>query len=159
MVHYEHTEVGFNYRMSNLLAAVGRGQLENLEGPQAKLARRSATNQRYREAFASIDGVSFQPVPQWSTPNWWLTCIVLDPAVHGTDATQRVTKALEAEDIESRPLWKPMHLQPVFADSPARLNGVSERLFGTGMCLPSGSSMTTADVDRVSTIVAELLTR
>jgi dTDP-4-amino-4,6-dideoxygalactose transaminase len=154
VVHYEHEEVGFNYRMSNLLAAVGLGQIEQLD---AKIARRRAINERYRAGLAGIAGVSWQPVPSWSEPNWWLTCIVVDPAVHGEGRCEEIRLALEADDIESRPLWKPMHLQPVFADAPALATGVSERLFRTGMCLPSGSSMTDADVDRVLAVLAPML--
>jgi dTDP-4-amino-4,6-dideoxygalactose transaminase len=146
VVHYEHEEIGYNYRMSNLLAAVGRGQLEGLD---AKIARRTAINNKYKAALAHLDGVSWQPVPQWSTPNYWLTCMVLDPAVFGDDGCERVRLALESDDIESRPLWKPMHLQPVFRDAPSVLNGLSEQLFKTGMCLPSGSGTPDADIDRV----------
>ncbi len=157
VVHYEHTDIGFNYRMSNLLAAVGRGQLESLPG---KVARRTEINIRYRAAL-NQPGLSWQPIPEWSRPNNWLTCMVLDPAVqatvNGMCACDRVRAALDAEDIECRPMWKPMHLQPVFADAPALVNGVSERLFHTGLCLPSGSSMTDADVDRVIAIIAATL--
>ena len=157
VVHYEHTDIGFNYRMSNLLAAVGRGQLEGLD---EKVARRTEINQRYRAGLTQA-GISWQPVPAWSQPNNWLTCMVLDPAVfpdrNGMSACDRVRAALDGEDIECRPLWKPMHLQPVFADAPALVNGVSERLFRTGLCLPSGSSMTDADVDRVIGIISATL--
>jgi dTDP-4-amino-4,6-dideoxygalactose transaminase len=152
-VHYEHTDIGYNYRMSNLLAAVGRGQLEGLP---SKVARRTEINQRYRQAL-SMEGISWQPVPVWSVPNNWLTCLVVDPAVHGADATERIRVALDAEDIESRPLWKPMHLQPVFAGAPSLVTGVSERLFQTGMCVPSGSSMSNEDVDRVAGLILAVL--
>jgi dTDP-4-amino-4,6-dideoxygalactose transaminase len=149
--HYEHEEVGYNYRMSNLLAAVGRGQLEGLD---RKIARRTEINARYRAALGHIEGVSWQPVPDWSVPNNWLTCLVLDPVVFGDDACERVRLALEAGDIESRPLWKPMHLQPVFRDAPAVVNGEAERLFRTGLCVPSGSGASDADIDRVIAAMA-----
>ena len=108
--HYEHTEIGFNYRLSNLLAAVGRAQLEVL--PERVAARRRI-NARYRELLADMPGISFMPEASYGRSNCWLTCIVVDPGEAGTDR-EAIRLALEAEDIESRPLWKPMHLQPVF---------------------------------------------
>jgi pyridoxal phosphate-dependent aminotransferase EpsN len=155
VVHYEHQEVGFNYRMSNLLAAVGRGQLEALDH---KVARRNQINERYKAGLGDINGVSWQPIPEWSKPNQWLSCIVLDPAVFGDGVCERVRLALEADDIESRPLWKPMHMQPIFAKFPSVLNGVGERLFRTGLCVPSGSGMPDTDVDRVVAIIRQTLT-
>jgi dTDP-4-amino-4,6-dideoxygalactose transaminase len=146
-VHYEHTEIGFNYRLSNLLAAMGRAQLERL--PEMS-ARRIVINARYRKAFAELDSLSFMPIadPGW---NGWLTCVVFrDPAVR-----DHVQKTLEADDIESRPLWKPMHLQPVFAGNPAVVDGTSQRLFEHGLCLPSGSVLTDDDVDRVASLVID----
>ena len=123
-VHYEHTEIGFNYRLSNLLAAVGRAQVARL---QQMIDRRLQINQRYREAFVG-PSVEFMPVPAWSGWNGWLTCVLL------TDGTvrDRVIDALAAADIEARPLWKPLHLQPVFADATAHLDGTSEALFARG---------------------------
>ncbi len=132
--HYEHTEIGFNYRLSNLLAAVGRAQLAVL--PERVDARRRV-NGRYRELLADTPGISFMPEAPYGEGNCWLTCIVVDPDEAGTDR-ERIRLALEAEDIESRPLWKPMHLQPVFADVPAYGGEVSARLFERGLCLPSG---------------------
>ncbi len=143
--HYEHTEIGFNYRLSNLLAAFGRGQLSTLPD---RIARRRQINDRYRAALAGVPGVGFQPVPAGSEPNWWLTCITLDPAVCAV-RPEALRLHLEAADIEARPLWKPMHLQPVFAGAPRRVDGTAETLFRTGLCLPSGSAMTDADLDRV----------
>ena len=130
--HYEHTEIGFNYRLSNLLAAVGRAQLAVL--PERVDARRRI-NGRYRELLADTPGISFMPEAPYGESNCWLTCIVVDPDEAGTDR-ERIRLALEAEDIESRPLWKPMHLQPVFADAPAYGGEVSARLFERGLCLP-----------------------
>jgi dTDP-4-amino-4,6-dideoxygalactose transaminase len=146
-VHYEHTEVGFNYRLSNLLAAVGRAQLERLP---AMSARRVEINGRYQDAFADLDGLSFMPIadPGW---NGWLTCVVFDDPV----VRDHVHKPLDADDIESRPLWKPMHLQPVFAGHRAVADGTSQRLFEHGLCLPSGSVLTDSDVDRVAGLVID----
>jgi len=144
-VHYEHAEIGFNYRLSNLLAAFGRGQLADLD---RRVARRTAINERYRAALADVAGISFMPDAGYGTPTWWLTCITIDPAVTGVDREQ-VRLALEAADIESRPTWKPMHLQPVFAEAPAFVDGTSAEIFERGLCLPSGSGLTDADQDRV----------
>lgn len=152
--HYEHAECGFNYRMSNLLAAMGRGQVEGLA---AKVARRGEIHCSYRQAFAGVAGLSWQPVPEWSQPNRWLTCVVLDEGVHGVGRCEEIRVALEALDIETRPLWKPMHLQPVFRDAPSVATGVSERLFGTGLCLPSGSGLSASELERVCSAVRPLL--
>jgi dTDP-4-amino-4,6-dideoxygalactose transaminase len=143
--HYEHSEIGFNYRMSNLLAALGRGQLEGL--PQ-KVARRRAINAQYRAAFAEAPGVGFLPNAPDGEPTNWLTVITLD------DPTP-VREHLESLDIEARPAWKPMHRQPVFAECEMRGGAVAEAIFTRGLCLPSGSSMTDADVARVVDAVLE----
>lgn len=143
--HYEHTEIGYNYRLSNLLAAVGLGQLRGLN---AKIAARQRNWEYYRSALAGCPGISFMPIPDWSKPNYWLSCIVVDPAAAGCDR-ERIRLALEAQDIESRPLWKPMHLQPVFRGCPAYERGVSAGLFRDGLCLPSGSALTDVDLQRV----------
>ena len=142
--HYEHVDIGYNYRLSNLLAAVGRGQLANLPG---KIERRRRINETYRSELADLPGVSFAPEAPWGTSNCWLTCMVVDDAAD-VDRHQ-IEKALAAEDIESRPLWKPMHLQPVFRDVQAVVNGVSDRLFERGLCLPSGSNLSPDDQVRV----------
>jgi len=146
--HYEHEELGFNYRLSNLLAAVGRAQLETL--PE-RVATRRALNERYRELLGDLPGVEFMPEPLHSRGNMWLTCVQVDPAVAGVDR-ERIRLALEAEDIESRPVWKPMHLQPVFSGEQAFGGDVAARLFANGLCLPSGSSLSTEDQDRVTTV-------
>jgi dTDP-4-amino-4,6-dideoxygalactose transaminase len=143
--HYEHVEIGFNYRMSNLLAALGRAQLETLS---ERVAARRRLRERYRELLDGVAGVSFMPEAPYGTTNAWLTCIVLDPEVFGADR-ETVRLALEAEDIEARPLWKPMHLQPIFAASVSYGGDVSARLFERGLCLPSGSSLTHEDQDRI----------
>jgi dTDP-4-amino-4,6-dideoxygalactose transaminase len=143
--HYEHTEIGFNYRLSNLLAAVGRAQLEML--PKRVLARRRV-NERYRELLDERPGISFMPEATYGQSNCWLTCILVDPEEAGTDR-EAIRLALEAEDIESRPLWKPMHLQPVYRAAPSYGGEVSASLFERGLCLPSGSALTDADQRRI----------
>ena len=153
VAHYEHRELGYNYRLSNLLAAVGLAQLDVL--PQ-RVARRREILARYRSALAGLDGVSFMPVADYGEPSAWLTVVQLDPAV--CPAPETMVRALEADDIEARPAWKPMHLQPHFADH-ERVGGcVSERVFAQGLCLPSGSSLTDAQQDRVIERVTWLIT-
>ena len=147
--HYQHTELGFNYRMSNILAALGRAQLELL--PERIIVRRQLRD-RYRDHLSDLPGISFLPESADVKGNAWLTCILVDPEAFGT-GRETVRLALEAEDIESRPLWKPMHLQPYYASQPAFGGDVSARLFAHGLCLPSGSALSEADQDRVIAIV------
>ena len=147
--HYQHTELGFNYRLSNLLAAVGRAQLEVL-GERVEARRR--INARYRELLAEAPGISFMPEAPYGRSNCWLTCILVDPDEAGTDR-ETIRGALEAEDIEARPLWKPMHLQPFFAGAPTAGGDVSASLFERGLCLPSGSALTETDQARVVEIL------
>ncbi len=147
--HYQHTELGFNYRLSNLLAAVGRAQLEVL-GERVDARRR--INARYRELLAGVPGISFMPEAPYGRPNCWLTCILVDPDQAGTDP-DTIRLALEAEDIEARPLWKPMHLQPFFAGAPMVGGDVSASLFERGLCLPSGSVLADDDQRRVVEIL------
>lgn len=136
--HYQHSVIGYNYRMSNVVAGVGRGQLEVLD---LRVRQHREFNQWYRELLKDVPGVSFQSEPSSDFySNFWLTCIVIDPAVAGTNR-EKLRLAFEAANIESRPLWKPMHLQPVFAGCPAFVNGTSEALFTNGLCLPSGSNI------------------
>jgi len=142
--HYEHTEIGFNYRLSNLLAAVGRAQLEVL--PERVAARRRI-NRRYRELLPDLE---FMPEAAYGEASCWLTCILVDDP-------DRVRLALEAEDIEARPLWKPMHLQPVYRDAPVYGGDVAARLFERGLCLPSGSALTDDDQRRVAELVLAAL--
>jgi len=143
--HYQHSEVGYNYRLSNLLAAVGRGQLKSL--PE-KLARRRAVGQEYRRGFAALPGVDFMPDAPDGTGNSWLTCVTVTPREFGATCDD-IRRRLESENIESRPLWKPMHLQPVFNGAAMRGGAVSEDLFERGLCLPSGSSLTGGEQARV----------
>jgi len=153
VLHYEHREVGFNYRLSNLLAALGRGQLEGLG---AKVARRRELNAIYRAALADLPGVTFPTAAPDSDPSWWLTCLTVDPEVAGADRDELIA-ALDADDIEARPVWKPMHLQPVFAGLPAVGGEVAATAFAHGVCLPSGSSLTPAEQDRVITCLRDRL--
>lgn len=147
--HYQHSEIGFNYRLSNLLAAVGRAQLEVL--PERVAARR-AVRARYQAALAGRPGLRFLDDAPGRVGNAWLTCLTVDPTAFGADREQ-IRKALEAADIEARPVWKPMHLQPVFAESSIRGGGHATALFERGLCLPSGSSLSAADQDRIIAIV------
>ena len=145
VAHYEHRTVGYNYRLSNLLAAVGRGQLRHL--PERIEARR--TNRAvYEEALGELPGFRFMPAPADTTSNHWLTCITIDPTLAGIDQ-EAVRLHLAGDGIESRPLWKPMHRQPVFADHRWYGQGVADDLFAIGLCLPSGSSLTPADRERI----------
>ena len=149
---YEHTEIGFNYRMSNILAAIGRGQLEVLED---RVRRRREIFDGYRARLGDLPGMAFMPEPAGGRSNRWLTVALIDPAVFGAD-THAVREALEAENIEARPVWKPMHLQPVFKTARVVGGSISERLFAQGLCLPSGTAMTDADLDRVCGIVRRM---
>jgi dTDP-4-amino-4,6-dideoxygalactose transaminase len=149
--HYEHTEVGGNDRLSNVLAAIGRAQLASLAD---RIARRRAIRDRYEAGLGDRPGIGWNPVDDdRHSVNHWLTCITVDPSSGTTP--ERLRHALDAADIESRPTWKPMHRQPVFADAPAVVDGTSEALFRTGLCLPSGGSMAPADQDRVIEIIRE----
>lgn len=147
--HYEHSHVGFNYRMSNLLAAIGRGQLEALE---RRVEQRRAHNFAYREALGSLPGIEFMPEAPYGRAMFWLTCLTVDPQRFGA-TREDIRLALEADDIEARPVWKPMHLQPIYAGCRFRGRGVADELFERGLCLPSGSSLSEADRDRVVKIV------
>ena len=148
-LHYEHTELGYNYRLSNLLAAVGRGQLRHLS---ERIGRRHEINARYRAGLAGLEGIGFLPESPDGVPNHWLTVITVDPAAFGAGPADLVA-ALEAADIEARPAWKPMHRQPLYRDAPMRGGAVADAAFATGLCLPSGSSLPDADLDRVVEII------
>jgi pyridoxal phosphate-dependent aminotransferase EpsN len=150
--HYEHSTVGYNYRLSNLLAAVGRGQLEVL--PERVAARRR-NFAFYREHLGDLPGLEFMPEADYGRATRWLTCVTLDPASFGADR-EAVRLALEAENIEARPVWKPMHLQPVFARCRVRGGTVAQDLFERGLCLPSGSSLTPDDLERIVAVVRKV---
>ena len=143
--HYEHSHIGYNYRMSNVLAAIGRGQLASLA---ERVAIRRRIFDRYVAGLGDLPGVEFMPEAPYGTCTRWLTCLVIDPREFGSDR-EAVRLALEAENIEARPAWKPMHMQPVFAGATMFGGGVSERLFRDGLCLPSGSSLREQDQARV----------
>ena len=143
--HYQHSEVGYDYRLSNLLAALGRGQLRSLG---AKLARRRAVNERYRRALERRCGIAFMPEASYGRSSLWLTCLTVDPEAFGA-SREEIRRALDTADIEARPVWKPMHLQPVFSECRVRRGEVAEGLFARGLCLPSGSSLQPADQDRI----------
>jgi dTDP-4-amino-4,6-dideoxygalactose transaminase len=143
--HYEHSTIGYNYRLSNICAAIGRGQLSILKSRVEK--KREIFNFYFRE-LSAIPGILFMPEADYGFCNRWLTCLTIDPKFIGTTAEQ-IRRALEKENIESRPLWKPMHLQPVFKKYPAFVNGVSEALFSKGICLPSGTNMSDADLENI----------
>ncbi len=143
--HYEHTEIGYNYRLSNLLAALGRSQLSDLE---RRVEVRRENNRLYREAFSALPGVSFMPEIAGGRSSFWLTCLLIDPGEAGTDR-ETVRLHLESLDIEARPVWKPMHLQPVFAANRMFGGAVSAGLFDHGICIPSGSNLSQSDRDRV----------
>jgi dTDP-4-amino-4,6-dideoxygalactose transaminase len=149
--HYQHDEVGFNYGLSNLLAALGRGQLQTLPD---KLARRRLVNQSYRVAFAELPGIALMPEAPYGRSNCWLTCIIVEPPLFGVSREQ-IRQHLEHRNIESRPVWKPMHLQPAFEHCDKRGGAVAEELFEKALCLPSGSSLTDDEQDRVIAAVEE----
>ena len=143
--HYEHTTVGYNYRMSNLLAALGRGQLGNLD---ARVARKREVYEQYHASLGSVPGVAFMPEVANGTHTRWLTTLTVDPKEAGVHR-EAIREVLEAENVESRPVWKPMHLQPVFRDCRMYGGEVSSRLFRDGLCLPSWTAMTEAELSRV----------
>ncbi len=153
--HYEHEDVGYNYRLSNVLAALGRAQLSRLD---AMIARRRMIRDSYKSFFSDVPGVDIFGVQDDDADNVWLTAISLDEAVCGWSPDTLAT-ALDEHKIESRPVWKPMHLQPVYAGSEGVITGVSQRLFETHLALPSGSSMTDAQHERVLSVLAELFKR
>ena len=144
--HYQHSEIGYNYRLSNVLAAIGRGQLSTLN---ERVAARRRNFDRYREFFHDISGVSFVPEPPGMRSNRWLTTIQVDPVAANGVTRETVRLALEKANIESRPLWKPMHMQPVFREYASVGGSVAESLFERGLCLPSGSNLQDEDFDRI----------
>jgi pyridoxal phosphate-dependent aminotransferase EpsN len=149
--HYEHTSIGYNYRLSNLLAALGRGQLSVLE---ERVRARRANFDFYGRTLGQRAGWSFMPEAHYGVATRWLTCALVDPASGVDRETLRL--ALERQDIEARPVWKPMHLQPVFAECPVYGGTFGRRCFETGICLPSGSNLTAAERERVVNVVADV---
>jgi pyridoxal phosphate-dependent aminotransferase EpsN len=149
VLHYEHTEIGYNYRLSNVLAALGRGQLAHLE---ERVEARRRVFAYYEAAFADLPGVELIPEAPWGRSTRWLTCLTIDPAEFGADRGA-VIAALAAESIEARPVWKPMHRQPVFAGLAVAGGAVADDLFERGLCLPSGSALTEQELERVVGVV------
>ena len=152
--HYQHEKIGYNYRMSNICAGIGRGQMFVLED---HVARRREIHDLYVKLLDGVKGVKVMCQPEGGDfdSNYWLTCITVEPGVAGF-TRENVRLALDADNIESRPLWKPMHLQPVFKDAPFYGNGTSERLFEIGLCLPSGPTLTNEDIERVGQVIIRM---
>ena len=152
--HYQHEKIGYNYRMSNICAGIGRGQMFVLED---HVARRREIHDLYVKLLEGVKGVKVMCQPEGGDfdSNYWLTCITVDPEEAGF-TREDVRLALDADNIESRPLWKPMHLQPVFKDAPFYGNGTSERLFEIGLCLPSGPTLTNEDIERVGQVIIRM---
>lgn len=150
--HYQHTHIGYNYRMSNICAGIGRGQMFVLE---EHIARRRAIHKLYTELLAEVEGVTVMQNPSEEyNSNFWLSCILVNPEKAGM-TREDIRLKLDAENIESRPLWKPMHLQPIFVDAPFYGNGTSEHLFDIGLCLPSGPTLTDEDIRKVVECIEE----
>lgn len=148
--HYQHSHIGYNYRMSNIVAGIGRGQMEVLKD---RITARRANHAFYKELFASIDGVTVFTEPSTDFfSNHWLSCITIDETVCGKNREQ-LRLALLTEEIESRPLWKPMHKQPIFENAPYYGGGVAEELFEIGLCLPSGSNLTNDERERIAVAI------
>ena len=165
--HYEHSQLGYNYRMSNILAAIGRGQLKVLD---ERVERKREIFDFYQEALGDLPGIEFMPEAAWSRSNRWLTVILVTTEEFGADR-EKIREALDKENIEARPVWKPMHMQPVFdvshrgTEAQRMLKGkrhsargvageVAEDLFDRGLCLPSGTAMTNKDLDRVISVIS-----
>jgi dTDP-4-amino-4,6-dideoxygalactose transaminase len=152
--HYQHSQIGYNYRMSNIVAGIGRGQMEVLE---ERVKQRRANNRRYRDFFNGIEGISFQTeLSNDYFSNHWLTAILIDPEKTGGITREDVRITFEFENIESRPLWKPMHMQPLYQGTKFYGTGVCEILFEQGLCLPSGSNLTDKDFDRIFSVLAKI---
>ncbi|MGL4992848.1 MAG: DegT/DnrJ/EryC1/StrS family aminotransferase [Bacteroidales bacterium] len=153
--HYQHTRIGYNYRMSNICAGIGRGQMMVLE---EHVERRRAINMWYREALKDVKGITFQTEPSAEYfSNYWLTSILVDPKQSGGITREDIRVALNEENIESRPLWKPMHMQPVFESAPYYGSGVAEELFENGLCLPSHPMLNEQDLERVVKVIKSLI--
>lgn len=155
--HYQHSTIGYNYRMSNVLAGIGRGQMNVLD---QRVAQRRANHDLYRSYFAKWNAngydIRFQEEPNGFVSNRWLTTILVDPNTNKGLSREHIRLSLDAQNIESRPLWKPMHLQPVFRDAPFYGDGTSERLFEHGLCLPSGSNLIDNDFERVFSVLDDM---
>lgn len=149
--HYQHSELGYNFRMSNIVAGIGRGQLKILD---QRVAKKKYIFEFYKEELGELEGVQFMPVNDWNEPNYWLTCLTLSASVRPID----IMEALEKNNIESRPIWKPMHRQPFFAEYDYIGGDVADELFENGVCLPSDTKMTDEDLERIVAIIKGLWT-
>lgn len=147
--HYQHSELGFNYRMSNVVAGIGRGQLKILD---QRVEKKKYIFEFYKRELGRLEGVEFMPINKWNEPNYWLSCITLSGKVRSID----IMEELEKENIESRPIWKPMHMQPFFEGYDFVGEGISENLFENGVCLPSDTKMTNGDLTRIVEIIKKL---
>lgn len=147
--HYQHSELGYNYRMSNIVAGIGRGQLKVLDD---RIEKKKYIFNFYKRELSDLDGIEFMPINEWNEPNYWLSCILLNGKVRPDD----IIEALERENIESRPIWKPMHMQPFYKSFDFIGSGVSERIFNNGICLPSDTKLTDEDLHRVCKIIKGL---
>lgn len=147
--HYQHSELGYNYRMSNIIAGVGRGQLRVLD---QRVEKKRYIFNFYKRELGCLDSVAMMPMNEWNEPNCWLSCLTLSGKVRPLD----IMEALEQENIEARPIWKPMHMQPFFAEYDFIGEGVSEQIFENGICLPSDTKMTDEDLDRIVKIIKGL---
>ncbi len=153
--HYQHSEIGYNYRISNISAGIGRGQMEVLDD---HVALRQSMNQFYKHLFPAESGIHVQVAPSADyVSNNWLSAIKIDPNVYTKHTSEEIRLLFEAENIESRPLWKPMHLQPLYKGCPYYGGTVAEELFKHGLCLPSGSNLTDADRDRIASVVRKIV--
>lgn len=147
--HYQHSELGYNYRMSNIVAGIGRGQLKVLD---QRIAKKKYIFEFYKKHLGQLDGIHFMPINTWNEPNYWLSCLTLSGNVKPLD----IIETLERNNIESRPIWKPMHMQPFFANYDYIGADVSEKLFENGVCLPSDTKMTDDDLHRVVNVIKKL---
>lgn len=147
--HYQHSELGFNYRMSNIVAGIGRGQLKVLD---QRVQKKREIFEYYTEHLSDLNGVTMMPINTWNKPNCWLSCMTVQGKVRPLD----IMEALDGENIESRPIWKPMHMQPFFAGCDFIGDGVSERIYANGICLPSDTKMTAEDLERVVRVIRKL---
>lgn len=144
--HYQHSELGFNYRLSNVLAGIGRGQLKVLD---QRVAKKKYIFEFYKRELGGLESFEFMPINSWAEPNYWLSCATLNGKVRPID----IFKIMDKENIESRPVWKPLHMQPFFADNDYFGGDVSEKLFKNGICLPSGTKMTDEELERICAII------
>jgi len=147
--HYQHSEIGFNYRMSNIVAGIGRGQLKVLD---ERVKQKNHIYRFYKRELEHLEGVEFMPINNWDSPNYWLSCMTLRGKIKPND----IMEALEKENVESRHIWKPMHMQPVFKEYDVINKGVSEEIFENGVCLPSDTKITDDDLNRICNIIKEL---